>query len=62
MPYRQNTFEGGTDAVTITTGNSGGASGQPWDSVIIDAGATAAFSTTRASQGNCLGKVRYTGS
>jgi hypothetical protein len=56
MPYKQNTFEGGTDTTTITTTNSGGASGTPWDSIVIGTDAAIQFSTTRASQGTVSGR------
>jgi hypothetical protein len=56
MPYKQNTFEGGTDTTTITTANSGDASGTPWDSIVIGTDATIQFSTTRASQGTLSGR------
>lgn len=35
---RANTAEGGTDNVTVTTGNSGGASGDAWDVISLVAG------------------------
>jgi hypothetical protein len=52
MPFKANTFEGGTDGVAITTANSGGASGAPWDLVEVGAGdAVAEFDDAQASQG-----------
>jgi hypothetical protein len=41
-----NTFEGGTPAATITTGNSGGASGDPFGFVQIVAGGSATYTST----------------
>lgn len=35
MPTLDNTAEGGTNTTTVTTGNSGGASGNAWDSVAV---------------------------
>jgi hypothetical protein len=46
-----NTFEGGTDTTTITTGNSGGASGDAFNTVTIGASATLTFSATHAAHG-----------
>lgn len=51
MAQTQNTFEGGTNGATITTSNSGGASGTAWDFIEILAGATATYTTT-ASNGS----------
>jgi hypothetical protein len=52
MPFKSNTFEGGTDGTIITTANSGDVSGTPWDLVQIGAvDATAEFDNARASQG-----------
>lgn len=51
MAITQNTFEGGTSGATITTANSGGASGTAWDFIEILAGATATYTTT-ASNGS----------
>jgi hypothetical protein len=39
-----NSFEGGTSGTTITTGNSGGASGNAFDSIAIGTSCTCAFS------------------
>jgi hypothetical protein len=47
-----NNFEGGTDGTTITTGNSGGASGNAFDGVDIPSGAVVAFTNTQAYQGS----------
>lgn len=46
-----NNFEGGTDTTTISTGNSGGTSGQAFDFVSIPATAAITFSTTAAATG-----------
>jgi hypothetical protein len=50
-PPLNNTFEGGTDTTTITTGNSGGASGDAFSTVVIGASATVTFSATHAHRG-----------
>jgi hypothetical protein len=61
MPFKSNTFEGGTDGVTITTANSGGTSGSPWDLVQIGAAdATAEFDTARAAQGIASARLATT--
>ncbi len=48
----QNTFEGGTDGVTISTGNSGGASGNAFDQVDINGDTRLEFDTDRRVTGN----------
>lgn len=47
----QNTFEGGTNGTTITTANSGGASGTPFDYIEIGSGAGMVYSTATAAHG-----------
>ena len=48
-----NTAEGGTSGVTVTTGNSGGASGRAFDAVdIIGAGASVIFDNTHTAHGS----------
>ena len=44
-----NSFEGGSDETTITTGNSGGASGNAWSSVYFGAGSLVYDSALAAS-------------
>jgi hypothetical protein len=56
-----NNLEGGTDGTTITTVNSGGASGNAFDNVVIGTGATATYSATHAAHGG-LGLAVSTGS
>ena len=46
-----NNAEGGTGAATVTTANSGGTSGRPWDQVDIASGASVIFDTTHAHTG-----------
>ena len=41
-----NSFEGGTNGTTISTANSGGLSGDAWDTVSIGSGATATYDTS----------------
>lgn len=48
----RNTFEGGTDGVTITTGNSGGASGDAFTDFTDTAGGTFVYSATGAIYGS----------
>lgn len=54
--YLTNSFEGGTNASTVTTGNSGGNSGNAFDVVNIGASATIIFSSTEAAHGTLSGK------
>jgi hypothetical protein len=49
---RTNSFEGGSDGTSITPGNSGGASGTPFDVVTLGAGSTQNFSATHAAHGS----------
>lgn len=48
---RVNTAEGGTDGVTVSAANSGGASGDAYGTVVVGAGATCAYSNARAAHG-----------
>lgn len=50
MVFLQNTNEGGTDETTVTTANSGGASGDAW--TFVDGGGTRVFDTAQASHGS----------
>src|SRR5579859_7350253 len=43
-----NNFSGGAAGATVVPGNSGGASGNPWDTAVTGAGATLAYDATRA--------------
>lgn len=45
------TAEGGTESATVTTGNSGGASGDAWDAVTIGANATAIYDASTVPVG-----------
>lgn len=47
-----NTFEGGSDETTVTTGNSGGGSGNAFGSVVIDSGNAIVFDTAKAAHGS----------
>jgi hypothetical protein len=47
-----NTFEGGSDETTITTGNSGGSSGDAFTVVSIGAGNTLVYDNARAAFGS----------
>ena len=57
MTVLLNSFEGGTSGTTITTGNSGGASGNACDATTIGSGATLAFDNTHAAHGTLAMKV-----
>lgn len=46
---RGNSFEGGSDETTLTTGNSGGTSGNAFDSVSAGTGATLVFDNAQAA-------------
>ena len=59
-----NTFEGGTSGTTITqsvNGNSGGASGNFFDTVSIGGGATDAADNTHAAHGTLSAKIATAG-
>ena len=47
-----NSFEGGSDGTTLTAGNSGGLSGDPFNAVSIGAGGILRFETARAMHGD----------
>lgn len=51
-----NGFEGGTSGTTISAANSGGASGNPFDTVTIQATCTAAYDATHAAHGSLSAK------
>lgn len=53
MALKQNSAEGGSNGTTVTTANSGGASGTPFDLVSIGSGGSIAYSTTEAMHGTC---------
>ena len=50
-PPLSNSFEGGSDGTTITTGNSGGASGDAFNNVTIGASCTCVFKNNPAGAG-----------
>lgn len=52
MPAYINTAEGGTDGVTVTTANSGGGSGDAWDTVAISTGGALTFSNFAPAHGS----------
>lgn len=52
MVARVNSAEGGTSGATVTTGNSGGTSGDAWDEVSIPAGTTLTYQTAAAYKGS----------
>jgi len=60
-----NTFDGGTSGNTLTTspgGNTGGASGNAFDQVVIGSGATDQFDSTHAAHGANSNKIATAGS
>lgn len=57
-----NSFEGGSNGVTVSTANSGGLSGNPFDVMNIGTGATVAYSTTHAAHGSVSCEVATTAS
>ncbi len=52
---KQNTLEGGTNGTTITTGNSGGASGDAFNSVTVGTGNTLTYNNTTGKVTQTLG-------
>lgn len=52
MALIQNNAEGGTNGTTVTTGNSGGVSGDAWSLVNIPASSTITYDTVGASHGS----------
>lgn len=52
----ENTYEGGSNTTTITTGNSGGGSGTAFDDVTIGASAALTYSTDQAAHGSLSAK------
>lgn len=56
MTVLTNSAEGGTSGATVTTGNSGGASGDAWSGVAINAGAVT-YDNTRAHTGALSYKI-----
>lgn len=57
MTVKVNRFEGGSDETAITTGNSGGDSGDAFDSPVQNA----TFDTARASHGSVSGRLSVAG-
>lgn len=51
MTTLYNNFEGGTSTTTVSTGNSGGVSGNAFDSVSVGATASLQFSSAQAAHG-----------
>lgn len=58
MTLKTNSLEGGTDGTTIDTSNSGGASGDAFDTVTIGSGCTLTYATAAALHGS-LGAQFY---
>lgn len=53
-----NSFEGGTDGVTISNANSGGLSGLPFDIINTGAGCTVAFNAANAAHGGMAALIQ----
>lgn len=51
MSVFRNSGEGGSDGVTVTTGNSGGASGDAWTSVTLGGGSDVEYDTAQSAHG-----------
>lgn len=60
MTVLVNSFEGGTNGTTITTGNSGGGSGNAFDTVTIPGGSTVTYSNTVSAHGTLSSAVATT--
>lgn len=58
---RTNTFEGGSDETTITTGNSGGTSRNAFDNVTIGTGASVVYDDAQSAHGTFAGRITTTG-
>jgi hypothetical protein len=52
-----NNFEGGSNGSTITTGNSGGASGNAWDTITIGTSAVDVYDNSQAAHGSLSCKL-----
>lgn len=52
-----NTAEGGVDETTVTTLNSGGASGRAWDTVTVGPGATMVYDSAVAAHGGLAYRI-----
>lgn len=61
MTILTSSFEGGTVGATISTGNSGAASGNPFDSVSIGASATAVYDNAHAAHGSVAAEFTTAG-
>lgn len=57
-----NSFEGGTNGTTITTANSGGVSGDAFDSTAIGTGSTLTYDTSKAAHGTTSALATTNGS
>ena len=51
MTQLLNSAEGGSNGTTVTTGNSGGTSGNAFDSVLIGTGASVTYSSAQSAHG-----------
>jgi len=51
MPFYRNSAEGGSDGIAVTTGNSGGLSGDAWSSVVLGTGSTIVYDDAQVSHG-----------
>lgn len=58
---RGNSFEGSSDETTVTTGNSGGASGNAFDSVSVGTGATVVYDNAQSALGSFSCRTGTTG-
>jgi hypothetical protein len=60
MVAKSNSAEGGTDGTTVTTGNSGGASGDAWGAVVING--TLTYENTAPHEGSMCYQISPTSS
>lgn len=58
---RGNSFEGSSDETTVTSGNSGGSSGNAFDSVSVGTGATVVYDNAQAALGSFSCRMGTTG-
>ncbi len=61
MPRPLNNAEGGSNTTTVTTGNSGGSSGNAFDAVSIGVGSGLVFDNAQAAHGSLSYKYTFAG-
>src|SRR5690606_5281973 len=58
----RNSAEGGTDETGVTTGNSGGASGDAWSQVVLGTGSAIVYDSAQAAHGDLAYSIRQAAS